>query len=204
MRVPTDPPPPFSAKVRCVKSIRPDLFLLYTSLFQHPPPPRLFSKSPVCKVNTGRPFSFVTKRTFWQHAWGPSVLGVGGGGGAGHTHTLSLKPFSHSTSISLQFPRHLFSLVSLSHFIRTSPRPLSSLWHPLILSLQFTLTFEQWKIHFHWSRIIYLMINNSLLPLYTSGKISCFEKCRYSTKRQDPMDFTYYLRHQHSLKKLYL
>ena len=32
--------------------------------------PPLFSKSPVCKVNTARPFSFVTKRTFWQHACG--------------------------------------------------------------------------------------------------------------------------------------
>ena len=75
MRVPTDPP--FSAKVRCVKSIRLDLFLLYTSLFQHPP---LFSKSPVCKVNTARPFSFVTKRTFWQHACGHFETWVGGPG----------------------------------------------------------------------------------------------------------------------------
>ena len=41
------PPPPLSAKVRCVKSIRLDLFLLYTSLFQHPPPPPFQQKSGV-------------------------------------------------------------------------------------------------------------------------------------------------------------
>ena len=103
MRVPTDPPPPFSAKVRCVKSIRLDLFLLYTSLFQHPAPP-LFSKSPVCKVNTGRPFSFVTKRTFWQHAcghFGTWVGGGGGGGGAGpqYTNSCNITPSQWSLEV---------------------------------------------------------------------------------------------------------
>ena len=92
------PPPPHSVlfKVRiCVFQPTPLLFFSKSPVckvntarpfsfvyepFSAPPPPPLFSKSPVCKVNTGRPFSFVTKRTFWQHAWGPSVLGVGGGG----------------------------------------------------------------------------------------------------------------------------
>ena len=50
-----------------------------------PPPTQCYSgyayASPVCKVNTGRPFSFVTSRRFGEHACGPSVLGVGGGGG---------------------------------------------------------------------------------------------------------------------------
>ena len=76
------PPPLFSKSPVCkVNTARPFSFVYEP--FSAPPPPPLFSKSPVCKVNTGRPFSFVTKRTFWQHAWGPSVLGVGGGGGGG-------------------------------------------------------------------------------------------------------------------------
>ena len=52
MRVPSDPPPALSAKDQYGSTF----FFCYTSLFQHPPPP--FSKSPVCKFNTGRPFFF--------------------------------------------------------------------------------------------------------------------------------------------------
>ena len=35
-----------------------------------PPPPPPFSISLVCKVNTGRPFSFVTSQRVWEHTCG--------------------------------------------------------------------------------------------------------------------------------------
>ena len=55
--------PPFSAKVRCVKSIRLDLFLLYTSLFQHPPP---FSAKVRC-VKSIRLDLFLLYTSLFQH-----------------------------------------------------------------------------------------------------------------------------------------
>ena len=49
------PPPPHSV-----------LFRVRDMHVPSTPPPPLFSISPVCKVNTGRPFSFVTSQSFWE------------------------------------------------------------------------------------------------------------------------------------------
>ena len=78
------PPPPFSAKVRCVKSIRLDLFLLYTSLFQHPPPPPFSAKVRCVKSIRVDLFLLLRKGHFGNtHAVRP--FSEWGGGGPGHT-----------------------------------------------------------------------------------------------------------------------
>ena len=57
------------------KNPGPPLFRVRICVFLAPP---FFSISQVCKVDTGRPVSFVMSLRFWEHACGPFVFGVGG------------------------------------------------------------------------------------------------------------------------------
>ena len=75
------PPPPLSAKVRCVKSIRLDLFLLYTSLFQHPPPP--FSAKVRCVKSIRLDLFLLLRKGHFGNTHAVILKPEWGGGGGG-------------------------------------------------------------------------------------------------------------------------
>ena len=75
--------PPFSAKVRCVKSIRVDLFLLLYEPFSAPPPPPFSAKVRCVKSIRVDLFLLFTKGHFGNtHGVRPFSEWGGGGGGS--------------------------------------------------------------------------------------------------------------------------
>ena len=113
MRVPSDPPPPFPAKIRCAKSIWVDLFLCYTSLFQHPP--SLSAKVRCVKSIRVDLFLLLRAGEFGNTHGIPPFTEWGGGGGRGNIEVWLFHSFIDSPSVT--------GFASMSSFIPNGQVP---------------------------------------------------------------------------------